>query len=171
MDLQRNHVSTKKSVGRRWAIAIVLMFVLSISALLLLWILAFSPLDFSQDYKEITGVENIVFQPNGRRDLFYKRSFWGLERADAPAIAIRPEDDEAVWEVGAFADMVESTSIRQAILSPDGNYVLYCELEYNYKNSGLTDDEYCYYKVYDIATGEVVTIYSGYKEWYNLGWL
>lgn len=145
--------------------------VIPIAALLLFWILAFTPLDFSQDYKEIPGVENIVFQPNGRRNQFYKRTFWGLERTDVPTTLISWEDDKAVWEIEAFVDVAEQTRIRQAILSPDGNYILYCELEYNYKNTGLTDDEYCYYKVYDIATGEVVIIYGGYKEWYNLGWL
>ncbi len=150
---------------------IVAAIVIPIAALLLFWILAFSPLDFSQDYKEISGVENIVFQPNGRQNQFYKRTFWGLERTEAPTTPISSEDNEAVWEINAFADLVENTSIRQAIFSPDGNYILYCELEYNYKNTGLTDDEYCYYKVFNIATGEVVTIYGGYREWYNLGWL
>ena len=150
---------------------IVAAIVIPIAALLLFWILAFTPLDFSQDYKEIHGVENIIFQPNGRQNQFYKRTFWGLERTDVPTTPISWEDDKAVWEIEAFVDVAEQTRIRQAILSPDGNYILYCELEYNYKNTGLTDDEYCYYKVFDIATGEVVTIYGGYKEWYNLGWL
>lgn len=140
------------------------------AVILIGWILAFSPLDFSQDYKEIPGIVNVVFQRNGSNN-FYKRCLWGLERTDAPATPISSKDDEAVWEIDAFADLAEQTWIRQAILSPDGNYILYCELEYNYKNTGMTDDEYCYYKVFDIATGEVVTIYGGYKEWYNLGWL
>ena len=67
---------------------IVAAIVIPIAAILLFWILAFTPLDFSQDYKEIPGVENIVFQPNGRRNQFYKRTFWGLERTDAPTTPI-----------------------------------------------------------------------------------
>lgn len=160
-----------KKTSKSIVVIVVAAIVIPIAALLLFWILAFSPLDFSQDYKEIPGVENIVFQPNGRRNQFYKRTFWGLERTDAPATTISSEDDDAVWEIDAFADLAEQTWIQQAILSPDGNYILYCELEYNYKNTGTTGDEYCYYKVFDIATGEVVTIYGGYREWYNLGWL
>lgn len=158
----------RKSKG---IIAIIIAAIVTpIVALILFWILVFTPLDFSQDYKEIPGVENIVFQPNGRQNQFYKRTFWGLERTDAPATPISSEDD-AVWEIDAFKDLAESISVRQAIFSPDGNYILYCELEYNYTNSGLTDDEYCYYKVFDITTGEVIQIYGGYKEWYNLAWL
>lgn len=160
-----------KKMSKSIVVIVVAAIVIPIAALLLFWILAFFSLDFSQDYKEIPGVENIVFQPNGRKNQFYKRTFWGLERTETPTTPISSEDNEAVWEIDAFGDLAEQTWIRQAILSPDGNYILYCELEYNYKNTGTTDDEYCYYKVFDIATGEVVTIYGGYKEWYNLGWL
>lgn len=144
---------------------------ISIAMILLLWILAFTPFDFSQDYKEIPEIENVVFQRNGNRDIFYKRTFWGLKRRKAPAKAIEQTVDEAVREIDAFAELMENTDIHQAIFSPDGDYILYCEIIYNYKGTGVTDDEYCCYKVFDIATGESVQIYGGYRAFYNLGWL
>lgn len=36
-------------------------------------------LDFSQDYRNIQGVENITLERNGWHH-FYKRCFWGLRR-------------------------------------------------------------------------------------------
>ncbi len=156
---------------RRKFVYLIAIIVIPIAAILLFWILAFTPLDLSQDYKDIPGIENIIFQPNGKQNQFYKRTFRGLKQTEAPTIPISAEDDEAVWEIDAFVDLTENTYICQAIISPDGNYILYCEIKYNYKGTGITDDEYCYYKVFNITTGEVLQIYGGYREWYNLGWL
>ncbi len=167
---QKMNSDRKKNIGKGVVVIVVAAIAVPIIVILLGWIVAFFPLDFSQDYKAISGIENVVFQRNGSSN-FYKRCFWGLERTDAPATPISSKDDETVWEIEAFADLAEKTSIRQAILSPDGSYILYCELEYNYKNTGLTDDEYCHYKVFNVDTGEIVQIYGGYKEWYNLDWL
>ena len=128
------------------------------------------PLDFSQDYRAITGVENIIFQSSA--DCCYRRCFWGLGRTDVPALYephTVPESNREI-EVEELRDYIGDVQVRQALFSPDGNYILYCEIEYGYKKSGLTDDEYCYYKVYDIETKEVTVLYGGYREWYNLDW-
>lgn len=41
------------------------------------------PVDFSQDYREISGVEGIVFNRNGTQQ-YYKRTFYGLTPIDQP---------------------------------------------------------------------------------------
>lgn len=111
------------------AATIVVLF----ATILLFWILAFSPLDFSQDYKDIPGVENIVFQRDGQRNQFYDRTLWDLEWTDAPAIPISSKEDEG--EIDAFADLAEQTSIRQAIFLSDGNYNI---VKYNPIMEGLS---------------------------------
>lgn len=130
----------------------------------------FFRLDFSQDYRDIVGVENIIFQSNAQRDCFFKRCFWGLQRTDAPASYEPYNVIVPSRELETVQDYVGDVPVRQAVPSPDGNYILYCEIEYDYKHSGLTDDEYCYYKVYNMETNEVVTLYEAYREWYNLDW-
>lgn len=60
--------------------------------------------------------------------------------------------------------------ISQAIGFPDGRYILYCEIVHNYYKTDMSDDEYCYYRVYDIETGTIVTIYAGYRQWFDLDW-
>lgn len=158
--------------NKRMRITRILVTTIAVSITMLIfgWLFLFLPVDFSQDYKRIHGIENVVFQRNGSSNL-YKRCFWGLRRIESPVTEVCSKDDAKVWEVEGFADSVEQASVRQAILSPDGNYILYCELKYNYKNTGLTDDEYCRYKVFNVGTGEIVQIYGGYREWYNLAWL
>lgn len=41
----------------------------------------FLKIDFSQYYLNVQGIENIVFERNGRHQC-YKRSFWGLEKIE-----------------------------------------------------------------------------------------
>ena len=53
------------------------------------------------------------------------------------------------------------------VISPDGSLVLYQEIEYR---SSVTDDEECYYRVLNLVTNEVTTIYSGYREWLGYIW-
>lgn len=128
-------------------------------------------LDFSQDYRNIQGVENITLERNGWHD-FYKRCFWGLRRIDDTLI-----DHTDICQAGAESDdsIIElqnliktEYAIRQSIYSPDKKYILYCEIKYGHQ--GITDDEYCYYRVYEIETGKIITLYQGYREWYNLSW-
>ena len=78
------------------------------------------------------------------------------------------ESDDSSYEL---LDCINTENkIRQSIYSPDKKYILYCEIEYGYNGTGITDDEYCYYRVYEIETGNIITIYQAYREWYNLFW-
>lgn len=129
------------------------------------------PIDFSQDYRKISGIENIIFQSNAQRDRFYKRCFWGLVRTEAPVSFSQQKKDEVFLKTDVLQQYINSgNQISQIVVSPDGNYILYCEIDYNYKNTDMTDDEYCYYRVYDVKSKEVITIYEGYKEFYRLDW-
>lgn len=143
-------------------------------------------IDLSQNYRCVEGVENIVFQANWNPELYYERCFWGLKQAEVPDMSKEPEEmqapksgsedhaqqeDTTGWEAYLMETCAEPGNVvDKIVISPDGNYVLYREIEYNYKKSGLTDDEYCYYRVYDVNTGEVVTVYEAYQEWYSLMW-
>lgn len=130
----------------------------------------FLKIDLSQDYLNVQGIENIVFERNGRHQC-YKRSFWGLEEIEYSQVNhsdMSYESDDSIYEISDFIDT--DNEIRQSIYSPDKRYILYCEIKYDYKNTGITDDEYCYYRVYEIETGKIITIYQAYRAWYNLFW-
>lgn len=128
----------------------------------------FFHLDFSQNYQEIEGIENIIFCDQG---LLYKRTFWGLKSIGEPAAfhKTNTEEQKRLREALQRAINCENT-IDSAISSTDKRYILYCEIKYNYKGSGITDDEYCYYRIYDTDTGKITTIYKGYQEWFDLNW-
>lgn len=140
-----------------------------------LWLLylaagLFVPLDFSQDYRKVQGYENIVLVRNGR-DQCYKRTFWGLEKFSDLRIDNRDNSHESDSSYNQLKDLIDTGNvIRQAIYSPDRKYILFSEIESDYKDTRVTDDEYCYYRVYEIESGKVVTIYQAYREWYNLFW-
>lgn len=110
--------------------------------------------DFTQDYRKIDSVEKIIFTNNWTKKS-YCRSFWGLQECKT-------------GNQDSFKD--EWFDENRTVYSPDGKYFLYVEVEYNYYNSTLTDDEYCYYKVKDLETGEEVTVYQGYRQWYAFHW-
>lgn len=123
-------------------------------------------LDFSQDYRKVEGIENIVFERNGWGSC-YKRCFWGLARTEDSYVNNpdnRHESDSSEDEIYKLIN----TWVRQSIYSPDKKYILYCEIEYL---SSESDDENCYYRVYEMESGNIITIYQGYREWYNLFWL
>lgn len=128
-------------------------------------------LNFSQDYRKIQGVENITLERNGQCYL-YKRCFWGLKKigdiwANHPNTCRQcSESDTSKSELNTYINV--DNWIRQSIYSPDKKYILYCEIEY--RDSGVSDDEYCYYRVYEIETGKTITLYQAYREWYNLSW-
>ena len=109
-------------------------------------------LDFSQEYRKVEGADRIRFRDNWSGKV-YSRSFWGL----------RP-----VGEVEEIYDT--QNSVSQPVISPDGRYLLFCEIEYGMNGGYSTDEEYCYYRVIDRENGEQYTIYSGYREWYQVYW-
>ncbi|MCM1101119.1 MAG: hypothetical protein NC398_07015 [Acetatifactor muris] len=127
------------------------------------------PLDFSQDYRTVEGVDGIVFR--GWDGRCYQRCFWGLRPAGDDLMADlgnTPKSDVSVEILQSLTDT--DKKITQSLYSPDGRYILYCEIEYGYFGSGVTDDEYCYYRVYDLESGEITTVYQGYRRWYDLSW-
>lgn len=153
------------------------VFIILVS-LFILWIFffgikSFLRLDISLNYLKVQGVSNIVFERNWKHQC-YKRCFWGLKKIQRPQAAeedILCESDDSLYEL---LDSIDTENeIRQSVYSPDKKYILYCEKEYNYTKSDMTmtDDEYCYYRVYVIDTKEIITIYQGYREWYDLLWL
>lgn len=133
----------------------------------------FFPVDISQDYRKVQGIENVILRSRwGDKDhngQCYKRVFWGLQRIEDT----QTDYSEICWESDGskheLLDCIDTdNSIWRSVYSPDKKYILYCEIEHK---SGVTDDEYCYYRVYEIETGKIITIYQAYKEWYNLAWL
>ena len=156
---------------------IPLSFCLKLAGLIIWgWILYsgikfFLPFDISQDYRKVQGIENIIFERSWGQQC-YKRVFWGLQRIEDPQI----DYSEICWESDGskyeLLDCIDTdNSIWRSVYSPDKKYILYCEIKYNYTKSDMTDDEYCYYRVYEIETGKIITIYQAYREWYNLAWL
>lgn len=165
-------------------------------------------LDFSQDYRQIEGVDQILFQENWHHKM-YTRSFWGLRYTgqegkeknsledvetaenqeaeikwlDADVYDISKARDYVVW-YDAQEDKILSGNIKgemigsfdtqytveQIALSPDERYILFCEIEYGVNGGYSTDEEYCYYWVIDTKDGAQYTIYSGYREWFELYW-
>ncbi len=129
------------------------------------------PLDFSQEYRNIQDVDHIVLERNGWGQ-YYKRCFWGLKETKDFQVDNPNNVCESDASIDALLNLIDTNNkIRQSIYSPNKEYILYCEIQYQYKNTGLTDDEYCYYKVYELKSGIIITIYQGYREWYNLYWL
>lgn len=117
------------------------------------------PLDVSQTYRNIEGVDNIVLERNGWGQ-YYKRCFWGLKETKDSQVDNPNNVCESDASIDKLLDLIDTDNkIRQSIYSPNKEYILYCEIEYAYKNTGLTDDEYCYYKVYELKSGKVITIY------------
>lgn len=131
----------------------------------------FLPFDISQDYRKVQGIENIVLRRSWGQQ-YYKRCFWGLKRVEDPQtdyLEICWESDASMYEL---LDCIDTDNeIRQSVYSPDKKYILYCEIEYDCNKTGITDDEYCYYRVYEIETDKIITIYQAYKEWYDFAWL
>ena len=125
-------------------------------------------MDLSQDYRKVKGIEQVIFRDYFKHDT-YCRSFWGLKKVVTGEEGEKKEeafcDVECLNELGIWPE----GSIEQMKVFPDGQYLLYQEIEYDYSGSGMTDDEYCYYRVVDTDSGEIITIYQGYREWYEVG--
>ncbi|MDE7197356.1 MAG: hypothetical protein K2O15_00575, partial [Lachnospiraceae bacterium] len=156
-------------------------------------------LDFSREYRNVQAVEQIRFRDNwsGR---VYKRCFWGLVsvgRSEKNPVEEKPPVpwlDTGVYDITASGGMVawydweedkiflgsasgeiqESYDIayhgEKLAFSTDEKYLLLYEKEWGWSGGGTTDDEYCYYRVLDLEEGTWHTIYSGYREWFEVYW-
>lgn len=158
-------VKNKMRIGLAEVLLIFILFIVGYFTVIVLD--TGYPLCFSQEYRKIEDVENIVFRR--WQDNYYRRFFWGLGTVKVPENLSRNE--VGTEEIEVLEDVIgEKNEISQAIYSPDGNYILYCEIELGTRDIGLTDDEHCYYRVYNKNTGEVITVYDAYREWYDLYW-
>ena len=70
-------------------------------------------------------------------------------------------------ETGEDAALPPNIPMINPVISPDGRSILYQTME---SRSSVTDDEDCYYRVMDLVTYEVTTIYSGYRAWLGYIW-
>lgn len=133
------------------------------------------PLDFSQNYRTVQGVGNIIFIDTWQNQC-YKRCFWGLRKTECPQTASDSDtledtlyvSDESIEKLKDLAEI--EYMLYQSVYSPNHDYILYCEVESDYGGGGVTDDEYCYYKVYEMETGRIIPIFQGYRKGYSLLW-
>ena len=125
-------------------------------------------LDFSQDYKEVKGYENIVFKDPKSKKCF-RLCVWGLVKTESPN---EFEDHRDLLSSSEYQLLVENTdaeNIWQVVSSPDGKYILYVE-RINVGTGVTTDEEKVYYRVYSIDDGTNITIYSGYRQFLLVDW-
>lgn len=126
-------------------------------------------LDFSQEYRKVDAVDKIRFRDNWSGKV-YRRSFWGLQtvghQKDGPSDGYLENGKDNDLSIEQFSQY----EVEQVALSPDGRYILYCEIAYGVNGGYTTDDEYSYYRVIDRENGEQYTIYSGYRVWYQVYW-
>ena len=165
-------------------------------------------LDFSQEYRQVDGAEQITFRENWQYKI-YRRSFWGLRSVGKEERDIydmqdveKAEDEEAIfsWLDTVVYDVSESREhivwydwqeekiflgdlggeilqayetqdmVEQIVFSPDGKYILFCEIEYGVNGGYSTDEEYCSYRAIDIGDGAQYKVYGGYREWFKVYW-
>lgn len=104
---------------------------------------------------------------------------------DGDCQAVRTAGDGGLWYgydsqeghiflghlVGEVEEIYDTQySVSQITLSSDERYILFCEIEYDVNGGYSSDEEYCYYRVIDRKNGEQYTIYSGYREWFQVYW-
>lgn len=156
-------------------------------------------LDFSQDYRQVEASGQLRFW-DWRNEKIYIRYVLGLrpteKRKDIPSVEkpalswldtdvydVTLSDDRAAWydrkERRIFLGNVEGEvqesfdltyEGEELAFSPDGRYLLVYEIEYNFNGGYSTDEDYCYYRVIDLEDGTQYTVYSGYREWFQVYW-
>ena len=124
--------------------------------------------DFSQDYRSIDRYENIFFK-DSQSDQCFRLCAWGLIRTVSYSgfQEHRETIDIPYDEYQSLVENADGEYIWQAVSSPDGRYILYVV---RVCSSGITDDEYVYYKVYSVSDGTSTTIYSGYRQFLQVDW-
>lgn len=125
-------------------------------------------LDFSQDYKDVKGYENIVFKDPQNKQCF-RLCAWGLVKTEKPNEFV---DHRYLLSSSEYQLLVENTdaeNIWQVVSSPDGKYILYAE-KINVGIGVTTDEEKVYYRVYSIDDDTSITIYSDYRQFLLVDW-
>ena len=126
----------------------VLFFILLVDGLVFCGMKYVFHLDFSQDYRQVEAVDQIRFWDS-----------WSGKVYERYAFGLRP-----------IGKQESIPAAEEPTLSPDGRYLLFCEIEYGVNGGYSTDEEYCYYRVTDLRSGTRYTIYSGYREWFQVYW-
>lgn len=154
-------------------------------------------LDFSQDYRNVPEVEKIVFRD---RYSAYSRGICGLKKTTAEEPSGIEEKEIPAWLLCSVYDISESgkmvvyfdaenseicicesdgtindrmktdNPVNQIVISPDEDYILYQEIVYDSYGGYSSDEEYCYYRLAKVDTKKIITIYQGYREWYEVSW-
>lgn len=156
-------------------------------------------LDFSQEYRKVQAAEQIRFR-DAWSGKVYKRYVLGLKpvgrREESPEEEKPPISwlDTSVYDVTASGELVawydwEEDAVflgnaegeiqkkidvmyhgEELAFSPDENYLLFYEQQWGWSGGYTTDDDYCYYRVIDLEDGTQYTIYSGYREYWQVYW-
>ena len=127
-------------------------------------------LDFSQDYRNVEGYENIVFKDSWSGQCF-RLCTWGLIKTENDTeFEDHRNPDESSYEYRLLSEKTDAEmwQVDQIVSSPDGKYIMYVERVY--RGTGVTDDEDVYFKVYSIEDGTSTTIYSGYRQFLLVDW-
>lgn len=197
----------KKKVMSKNGIVMIAIVILLLCIGVCYWVVLpylkfFFKLDFSQDYRKVDGIEQIVFRKY-YDETAYRRASVFLKKIDvekqeekeivAPdwlensgfflfdiskserMIAYHDHEQKAIILCDIDGNEIDSIkvedAIEQIVFSPDNRYILYVEKDYGYYHKGnVTDDEYVYYRVYDIESKELITIYEGYRAFYKMEW-
>lgn len=156
-------------------------------------------LDFSQEYRKVQAAEQIRFRDNWNGKV-YRRCVWGLKlvgrceedpeeepppvswldtsvydvTASGELVAWYDWEEDAVFLGNADGEIQKKFDVmyhgEKVTFSPDENYLLFYEQQWNWSGSDMTDDEYCYYRVIDLEDGTQYTIYSAYREYWQVYW-
>ena len=160
----------KNNMKKILSVSLLSLTIIVVAGLLLFPMLKMAlRLDFSQEYRQVDVAGEIRFRDN-RSGKVYSRSFWGLRPEGQKKDELSGGYQENVKDSALSMERFSQYEVKQVELSPDGRYILYCEIAYGVNGGYSTDEEYCYYRVIDREDEEQYTIYSGYREWYQVYW-
>lgn len=179
---------------------LIVLIAIMIAGLLLAAFLRMSlHLNFSQEYRKVQAAEQIRFR-DAWSGKVYKRYVLGLKPLgrceESPEEEKPPVSwlDTSVYDVTASGELVAWYDWEEDVVflgnaegeiqkridvmyhgeelafSPDENYLLFYEQQWNWSGSDMTDDDYCYYRVIDLADGTQYTIYKAYREYWQVYW-
>ena len=153
----------KRKIAIVFAIIIIPIILLSV----ILYLSQFH-LDFSQDYRNVEGYENIVFK-DPQSNQYFRLCVWGLVKTEGPDEFEAHLNLVTPSEYQLLTENTDAENIWQVVSSPDGRYILYME-RINVGSGVTTDEEEVYYRVYSINDGTSITIYSGYRQYLLVDW-
>lgn len=123
-------------------------------------------------YLEADGEKQDLLRKSGSGEIReIAANVWGLTASSGGGLLLyysREDQQYHVYDTRNGEDRTLSQDFMSSpVISPDGSSILYQEIK---SRSGMTDDEDCYYRILNLVTNEVTTIYSGYREWLGYIW-